>query len=109
MDFLHDGIPETPLKTTFTPGGTAEPTLNAAKDQADTLLTMLGRLNICSKEFIATQYDHNVQGTAVLGPMQGPGRVYAEATITKPVLTSPRGVVLSQGLFPRSPRFTART
>jgi phosphoribosylformylglycinamidine (FGAM) synthase-like enzyme len=28
---------------------------------------MLGRLNICSREFIATQYDHNVQGTAVMG------------------------------------------
>jgi phosphoribosylformylglycinamidine synthase len=101
MEFLHDGIPETPLKTTFTPGGTVEPMIKESKDHADTLLTMLGRLNICSKEFIATQYDHNVQGTAVLGPMQGPGRVYAEATITKPVLTSPRGVVLSQGLFPR--------
>jgi phosphoribosylformylglycinamidine synthase len=61
----------------------------------------MGRLNTCSKEFIATQYDHNVQGTAVLGPLQGPGRVYAETSITKPVLNNSRGVVLSQGLAPR--------
>ena len=100
MVFLHDGLPETPLKTTFTPGGSKEPDLKEP-NYGSSLKEMLGRLNICSKEFIATQYDHNVQGTAVLGPMQGPGRVYAEATITKPVLTSPRGVVLSQGLFPR--------
>ncbi len=126
MDFLHDGIPETPLKTTFTPGGSGEPNIpeplirhpgegrglaslpdarlrghDGVVYHDDLLLQMLSRLNICSKEFIATQYDHNVQGSAVLGPMQGPGRVCAEATITKPVLTSPRGVVLSQGLFPR--------
>ena len=61
----------------------------------------MSRLNIASKEFISTQYDHNVQGTAVLGPLQGKGRVYADASVTKPVFDSPKGVVLSQGLFPR--------
>jgi phosphoribosylformylglycinamidine synthase subunit PurSL len=101
MEFLHDGNPETPLKTTFTRGGETEPNLPEPKDHTDTLLTMMGRVNIASKEFISTQYDHNVQGTAVLGPLQGKGRVYAETSITKPVLTSPKGVVLSQGLFPR--------
>jgi len=101
MEFLHDGLPETPLTTTFTAGGTDEPSLDQPADMAQTLCDMLGRLNVCSKEFISTQYDHNVQGSAVLGPLQGPGRVYADASISKPVLTSPKGVVLSQGLFPR--------
>lgn len=102
MDFLHDGVPETPLTTTFTRGGTEEPhDLPEPKNYGRTLLDMLGRLNICSKEFVAAQYDHNVQGTAVLGPLQGPGRVYAEASVSRPVLDSPRGAVLSQGLFPR--------
>jgi phosphoribosylformylglycinamidine synthase len=101
MEFLHDGLPETPLKTTFTPGGTPEPKIKEPKDQAAMLATMLGRLNICSKEFIAVQYDHEVQAGSILKPLQGPGRVYGDATITKPVLSSPKGVVLSQGLFPR--------
>lgn len=121
MDFLHDGIPETPLTTTFTKGGEPEPdTLCVPRESGDLemfqkdprfrgedsfldtmLLKMMGRLNIASKEFIATQYDHNVQGSAVLGPLQGKGRVYAEASVTKPVLDAPQGVVLSQGLFPR--------
>lgn len=101
MDFLHDGVPETPLKTTFTRGGEAEPELAEPDDYAETLLDMMGRLNICSKEFVAAQYDHNVQGTAVLGPLQGPGRVYAEASVSRPVLANKRGVVLSQGLAPR--------
>lgn len=101
MDFLHDGNPETPLETTFTRGQEAEPDIVEPEDQAQTLLDIMGRLNVCSKEFISTQYDHNVQGSAVMGPLQGPGRVYAETSISKPVLTSEKGVVLSQGLFPR--------
>ena len=101
MDFLHDGNPETPLTTTFTRGGDAEPDLPEPSDYAKSLTDMLGRLNICSKEFIATQYDHNVQGNAVLGPIQGKGRVMGEASISRPDFKSPKGVVLSQGLFPR--------
>ncbi|MFN3701777.1 MAG: phosphoribosylformylglycinamidine synthase subunit PurL [Alphaproteobacteria bacterium] len=101
MDFLHDGIPETPLQTTFTRGGESEPDLPEPKDYAALLYEMLARPNVCSKEFIGAQYDHNVQGSAVIGPFQGAGRVMGDASITKPVLTSPKGVVLSQGLFPR--------
>ena len=101
MDFLHDGNPETPLSTTFTRGSKAEPDIAEPQDHAQTLLQMMGRLNICSKEFISTQYDHNVQGSAVMGPLQGTGRVYAETSVTRPLFNSPKGVVLSQGLFPR--------
>jgi phosphoribosylformylglycinamidine synthase II len=101
MEFLHDGVPETPLKTTFTRGGEPEPRLQEPTDYGSVLLAMMGRLNICSKEFIATQYDHEVQAGSVLKPLQGPGRVYADTSITKPVLNSPKGVVLSQALFPR--------
>ncbi len=101
MDFLHDGNPKTPLVTTFTRGGEAEPDIKEPKSYETALTDMLGRLNICSKEFIATQYDHNVQGSAVLAPLQGRGRVYGEVSVTRPLLSSPKGVVLSQGLFPR--------
>lgn len=100
MDFLHDGLPETPLNTTFARGGESEPDLEEPQDYKAAILAMMSRLNIASKEFIASQYDHNVQGSAVLGPLQGSGRVFAEATVSRPVLSSPRGVVLSQGLAP---------
>ncbi len=101
MDFIHHGVPETHLKTTFTRGGADEPNLPEPKDYRGTMLSMLSRLNICSKEFVAAQYDHNVQGSAVLGPLQGKGRVFADATVSRPVLTSHKGAVLSQGLMPR--------
>ena len=101
MEFLHDGNPETPLTTTFTRGGEAEPDFEEPSDHNQLLMEMMARLNICSKEFVAAQYDHNVQGSAVLGPIQGKGRVFAEATVSRPVLTSKRAAVLSQGLAPR--------
>jgi len=101
MDFLHDGVPETPLITTFTRGGEDEPDITEPTDYAQTMQDMMSRLNICSKEFVAAQYDHNVQGSAVLGPIQGSGRVFANATVSRPVLNSKRAAVLSQGLAPR--------
>ncbi len=100
MDFLHDGLPETPLTTTFTRGGEPEPDL-PEPDYKETILKLLGSLNICSKEFVSYQYDYNVQGSAVIGPLQGPGKVGGDASVSRPVLGNPRGVVLSQGLFPR--------
>ncbi|MGB0720652.1 MAG: AIR synthase-related protein, partial [Bdellovibrionales bacterium] len=116
MAFLHDGIPETPLSTTFTRGGEDEPEsqnlrISESRNSDDIseilrfrnseILQIISRLNICSREFVSTQYDHNVQGSAVMGPLQGPGRVYAETSITRPVFACSKGVVLSQGLFPR--------
>ncbi len=65
-----------------------------------TLLQMLSRLNIASYEFISTQYDHIVQANAVLGPLQGRGRVNGDASVIRPVLSSQKGVVMSQALYP---------
>ncbi len=61
------------------------------------LKEMLSRPNICSKEFIVVQYDHEVQGSSVLKPLQGRGRVCSEVIVSRPVLSSNKGVVKSQG------------
>ncbi len=103
MDFLHNGLPERQLSTINKPAIQANRLIEAeslSESLPQTLLKMLARLNICSKENIATQYDHEVQGTSVLKPLQGKGRVYAEATIIKPVMDSVRGVVMSHGINP---------
>jgi len=100
LDFLHNGLPEKHLKSTWTIKSYPEPktACPARLDQA--LLAMLQQKNICSTEFISTQYDHAVQGGHVLGPVQGKGRVQGAASLTKVVLGSQKGVGLSQGLFP---------
>lgn len=98
-EFLHHGNPKVHLKTEPWSGEwiPVPSTSMAATNQADELKEMLGRPNICSKEFIVTQYDHEVQGSSVLKPLQGKGRVCSEAVVFRPILSSNKGVVKSQG------------
>jgi phosphoribosylformylglycinamidine synthase len=100
LSFLHDGLPKKQLKTTYTQKTFPEPDVSCPERLDTTLLEMLQRRNLCSKEFISVQYDHTVQGGHVLGPVQGNGRVQAISTLTKVVPGSKKGVGLSQGMFP---------
>lgn len=100
MQFLHDGLPPRLMTTTYTPVMHTEPEIPVQKDLTDDLITMLSRQNIASTEFISMQYDHEVQAGSVLKPLQGKGRVNADVTVTRPVLSSPKGVILSQSLYP---------
>ncbi len=100
MAFMHDGQPMMTLHTSPMTHQDKEPTPQH-QVVAEALPAMLSRLNICSKAFIATQFDHEVQGVSVLKPLQGKGQVFAEATVARPVLGSLKGAVLSQGLAPR--------
>ncbi|MEI8332130.1 MAG: AIR synthase-related protein, partial [Methanomicrobiales archaeon] len=100
LSFLHDGLPRKHLITSYTPATSPGPD-TPSPDRLDSVMrSMLGRKNLCSKEFITIQYDHTVQGGHVLGPVQGEGRVQSDASLTKVVPGSKKGVGLSQGLFP---------
>lgn len=100
LKFLHDGLPKKHLTTTYTRKTYPEPDVPCPDRLDATIRSMLGRKNLCSKEFISLQYDHTVQGGHVLGPVQGRGRVQSDATLTKVVPGSKKGVGLSQALFP---------
>ena len=100
MEFLHHGLPPRPLKSTYTKVVHEEPTLQPLEDLTQVFHEMLGRLNIASFAFIAQQYDHEVQGGSVIKPLQGRGRVNGDATVTRPLLDSQKGVVISQAMNP---------
>ncbi len=100
MDFLHDGLPRKTIRTVPYRYNTKEPSI-AVNDHAAFLERMIGAHNICSFEFISTQYDHEVQNSSVVKPLQGKGRVNGTASVLRPVLHSKKGVVLSQSLYPR--------
>lgn len=100
LEFLHNGLPKKHLKTKYTPKTHAEPKKACPTNLNKTFLDMISRKNICSTEFISTQYDYVVQGGHVLGPMAGKGHVQTIASLTKPILSSKKGVGLSQGLYP---------
>ncbi len=102
MDFLHDGVPRLERKAIWEEPATTEPELPARREYGDALKQILGAWNVCSKEWIIRQYDHEVQGSSVLKPLvgavnDGPG----DAAIITPVLGSTRGVVVSNGMNPK--------
>jgi len=101
LEFLHDGLPVKHQRTTGISKKYPEPEAPCPPRLDKTLISLLKRKNICSKEYISTQYDHTVQGGYVIGPVQGPGRVQGISSLTKVVLGSKKGVGLSQGLFPQ--------
>jgi phosphoribosylformylglycinamidine synthase len=103
LDFLHDGIPQKHLvteKPAISYMIWREPKIKAPKDFTVSLLSLLKRHNLSSHEFVSRQYDHEVMAGSVLKPTQGAGRVTADAAVFKPVLQSPKAVVLSSGVAP---------
>ena len=101
MQFLHDGGPDLTRYAEWQAPEYKEPLPKNKKDFTKDLLKLLSSPNIASKEWIIRQYDHEVQGGSVLKPLQGikndgPG----DACVTRPVLSSDKGVILSCGINP---------
>ncbi len=88
--------------------GLHEPVLSQPDDYERLLLDMLSRPNLCSKEWISRQYDHEVQGTSVIKPLAGRRRdIPGDASVIRPVLTSHRGIAFAQALLPLYSRIDA--
>jgi len=102
MDFLHGGLPKMRLRAIWKPKGLEEPQLPMDEDLTETLQEMLSRFNICSKESIIRQYDHEVQGGSVVKPLVGKENDGpSDAAVIRPILDSYEGVVVSNGICPR--------
>lgn len=104
MEFLHGGLPQMQLKARWTPPAydkAARADIPAA-EQGAMLKKMLGGLNICSKEYLIRQYDHEVKGGSVVKPLVGARRDGpADAAVMRPVLERPEALVLSHGICPK--------
>ena len=102
MDFLHDGVPQMKLKAKWIAPKNAEPTFAEPVSFGKAFAQMLSRLNICSKESVVRQYDHEVQGGSVIKPMVGAQNDGpSDAGIVRPLLDSMEGVVVAHGICPR--------
>jgi len=101
MGFLHEGYPKLKLKTKEPKKVTIKKIRIKKHNFKNELLNLLQNPNISSKEFISTQYDHEVQGTSIIKPIQGKGRVFGDSTAIKPLVSSNKSVALSQAAFPR--------
>lgn len=102
MDFLHHGVPRREGTAVWEPPDHPEPDIPAKDDYTDDLLKILGAWNVCSKEWVIRQYDHEVQGQTVIKPLVGvhedaPG----DACVITPILGSAKGLAVGCGMNPK--------
>lgn len=104
IDFMKSDFPQWEFDAEWVPPllrGLREPVLTEPEKQGTLLRTMLGRPNICSKNWISRQYDHEVQGGSVIKPLVGKNRdIPSDAAVVRPILGSDRGIAVSQALNP---------
>lgn len=103
MEFMHDGVPQLELEAEWKAPEVTDVTVDVAEvEQTAFLQRMLGTLNICSKEYIIRQYDHEVRGGSVVKPLVGVKRDGpADAGVIRPLLESDAGLVISHGICPK--------
>jgi phosphoribosylformylglycinamidine synthase len=103
MEFLHNGRPPVVRDAFYEPPAVTDiDFMDTSASAADDLLSILGSLNVASKEWVIRQYDHEVQAGSVIKPMvgvanDGPG----DAAVVRPVLDSWRALTISCGMNPR--------
>lgn len=101
MELVHHGLPRFEREAEWTPPASTPLDLPTPEDLTGVLERILAAPNVCSKEWVIRQYDHEVQGGSVLKPLvgvneDGPG----DACIVRPRLDSMRGVAVSCGINP---------
>ncbi len=109
MKFLHEGRPtlvrQAISRLAATRKGSGQSALHGNSRSGDfnkILLDILASLNVCSKEWIIRQYDHEVQGGTAIKPLvgardDGPG----DAAVITPVLGSWQALAIGCGINPR--------
>jgi len=104
LDLLASGFPQWEFDAHWQSPerrGLFEPVVREPHDYEVLLTDILSRPNMCSREWISRQYDHEVQGTSVIKPLVGAGRdVNSDASVIRPVLDSGKGLAFAQALLP---------
>ena len=102
MQFLHHGVPQLELEAELKERKLVEPAPDPAPNLSAELLFLLSRPNVCSKEYVIRQYDHEVQGSSVIKPLCGKNADGpSDAGVISPLLDRKEGLVISNGICPR--------
>ena len=102
MEFLHEGVPRKILEAEWTKPTAIEPQIPTQTDYTETLTQLLGSLNICSRESVIRQYDHEVKGRTIVKPLMGAtGQAPQDAAVVRFNFESWEGVAVSNGIIPR--------
>ena len=102
MDFLHNGVPRLELDAVWERPVYDEEPFDEPSDLGVVLEEILSRYNVCSKEYVVRQYDHEVQGGSVIKPLTGAENDGpSDAAVVRPDLDAFDGIVVSHGICPR--------
>ncbi|MDE2140836.1 MAG: phosphoribosylformylglycinamidine synthase subunit PurL [Elusimicrobia bacterium] len=71
MKFLHHGLPRVEREAVWTAAAHPKASGGAEKKLSVVLREAVAHLNVCSREWVIRQYDHEVQGGTVIKPLQG--------------------------------------
>ena len=111
MQFLHEGLPKRTMIATFQHKKFEEPSRSVFESSkpGGILKDLLSSLNICSKEWVVRQYDHEVQGQTVVKPFHGKYEGPGDACVMQPLSTTAlkskkvtyRGIAVACGINPQ--------
>jgi phosphoribosylformylglycinamidine synthase II len=102
MEFLHHGLPQLEKEAIWQPTHYAEPDFAEPSDLGEDLKKILSSWNVCSKEWVIRQYDHEVQGGSILKPLLGINNDGpSDAAVIRPLLDSDLGVIIANGINPK--------
>ncbi|MBN2288206.1 MAG: phosphoribosylformylglycinamidine synthase, partial [Candidatus Glassbacteria bacterium] len=103
MEFLHEGLPRMKLEARWQQPEFPDPVLpGPGISLNETLLALLERYNVCSKESHVRQYDHEVQAATLVKPFTGSRNDGpSDAAVVRPLPESNRGLAVGCGIIPR--------
>jgi phosphoribosylformylglycinamidine synthase len=103
LDFLHQGVPRKELQAEWQPPVLCEPEWPFAPTKHESILCrLLASLDICSRERVVRQYDHEVKGRTVVKPFMGPtGQGPQDGAVLRLDFDSYAGLAVAHGICPR--------
>ncbi|MFQ5405538.1 MAG: phosphoribosylformylglycinamidine synthase subunit PurL [Candidatus Micrarchaeia archaeon] len=101
MKFLHGAVPVEQRKATWRKKDEANPSIEERDELTGDLKKILSNWDVCSKEWVVRQYDHEVQGTSALKPLVGiKNDGPSDASVVTPVLGLKKAIGVSNGINP---------
>ncbi len=105
LNFLHNKVPQKQMSALWKKPkihNSNTPKLEGLHQYNKMFLELLSSYNICSKESIIRQYDHEVKGNTIVKPLMGPkGAAPQDAAVVRLNNNSYEALIISNGILPR--------
>ncbi len=101
LKFMHDSLLKMKLKAVHMPKEFKINEPDVPSDMKSMILNMLSRLNICSKESVIRQYDHEVLGMSSIKPLCGVHNGPSDCAMQIPFYGKNTAIFVSHGICPK--------